>query len=88
MGDTVFLFGFGTEADKRKIIAGGPGHHEQALVLLIETINIGDVSPQTFTNVSFWGQLKNVPTMCAEKEIITKMGEAIGRVKEVETNEN
>ena len=43
LGDTMFLFRFGTEADKRKIIAGGPGHHEQTLVLLIETINIGDV---------------------------------------------
>lgn len=88
LGATVFLFRFGTEADKRKMIAGGPWHHEQALVLLIETISIGDVSQQTFTYVSFWGQLKNVPIMCVEKEIITEMGEAIGRVKEVETNEN
>ena len=43
LGDNVFMFKFGSEADKRSIMAGGPWHFDRALMVLTEPVGIGDV---------------------------------------------
>ncbi|KAL9420044.1 hypothetical protein AB3S75_037757 [Citrus x aurantiifolia] len=86
MGDNVFIFIFGTEADKRNILAGGPWHFYRTLIALVEPSGIGEITKQSFTHVSFWVQLYNVPIMCMNEEIIKEIGEEIGKVEEVGTN--
>ncbi|KAL9448069.1 hypothetical protein AB3S75_015523 [Citrus x aurantiifolia] len=86
MGDNIFIFRFGTEADKRNILAGGPWHFDRALIALVEPSGIGEVTKQSFTHVSFWVQLYNVPIMCMNEETIKEIGEEIGKVEEVGTN--
>ena len=46
-------------------------------------MGIGEVLKQSFTNASFWVQLKNVPIMCMDMGTISELGVAIGRVEEV-----
>ena len=43
LGDNVFMFKFGTEADKRSILMRGPWHFDRALIVLTEPAGIGDV---------------------------------------------
>lgn len=86
LGENVFIFQFGSEADKRKIFAGGPWHFDKALIVLTEPAGIGEITKQAFTHVSFWVQILNVPIMCMNKETIRELGEAIGRVEEVATD--
>ncbi|KAL9429420.1 hypothetical protein AB3S75_031266 [Citrus x aurantiifolia] len=86
MGDNIFIFKFGDEVDKRRIIAGGPWHFNQALIVLKEPEGIGEITAQLFTHTSFWVQIKNVPIMCMDGEICKGIGELIGRVEEVDTD--
>ena len=88
LGNNIFLFKFVLEADKKRILAGGPWHFDRALIILTEPTGIGEVTRQTFTHTSFWVQLRNVPIMCMEKDILKVLGEQIGTVEEVETDGN
>ncbi|KAL9419304.1 hypothetical protein AB3S75_037127 [Citrus x aurantiifolia] len=53
LGDNVFMFKFGAEADKRSILMGGPWHFNRALIVLTEPVGIGDVKRQDFSHVPF-----------------------------------
>ena len=86
LGENIFIFQFGSEADKRKVFTGGPWHFDKALIVLTELAGIGEITKQAFTHVSFWVQILNVPIMCMNKETIRELGEAIGRVEEVATD--
>lgn len=86
LGDNMFIFKFGSEADKRSILVGGPWHFDRALIVLIEPVGIGDVKKQDFSHTSFWVQIHDVPIMCMTKEMATALGEAIEKVEEVETD--
>ncbi|KAL9408628.1 hypothetical protein AB3S75_047079 [Citrus x aurantiifolia] len=86
LGDNVFMFKFGSNEDKRRILMGGPWHFDRALTVLTEPSRIGDIKKQDFSRVSFWVQLHEVPLMCMEKETAAELGAAIGKVEEVETD--
>lgn len=88
LGDNVFMFKFAMEVDKRRVLMNGPWHFNNALIVFIEPIGIGDISKEPFTHTSFWVQLQNVPIICMDKEILTEISEAIGKVEEVETDAN
>lgn len=53
LGDNVFMFKFGSNLDKRRILAGGLWHFERALIVLTELSGIGDIKKQDFSYVSF-----------------------------------
>ncbi|KAL9440453.1 hypothetical protein AB3S75_019170 [Citrus x aurantiifolia] len=86
LGNNVFLFKFALEANKKRILAGGPWHFDRALIILTEPKGFGEVTRQAFTHTSFWVQLRNVPIMCMEKDILKVSGEQIRTVEEVETD--
>lgn len=86
LGDNVFMFKFGTEADKRSILMGGPWHFDRALIVLTEPARIGDVKKQKLNQASFWVQIHDVPIMCMSKEMALELGNVIGKVEEVETD--
>lgn len=88
MGSNVFLFKFDTEEDKKRVLMGGPWHFDRALIVLTEPRGIGDIHKQVFTHISFWVQFHNVPIMCMHKEAIHKLGEKVGMVEEVDTDED
>lgn len=54
LGDNVFMFKFGLNEDKRRILAGGPWHFDRALIVLTKPIRIGDIKKQNFNYVFFW----------------------------------
>ncbi|KAH9703270.1 zinc knuckle protein [Citrus sinensis] len=87
MGDNIFLFKFASEEEKKRVLMGGPWHFDRALIVLTKPTGIGDIKNQSFTHATFWVQLHNIPIMCMNKEAIQKLGEKIGTVKEVETDE-
>lgn len=75
-GDNVFMFKFGTKIEKE-----GINKSAWAFIVFTEPKGIGDMSKQSFTNVSFWVQLQNVPIMCMDRETILELGEAINITK-------
>ncbi|KAH9728008.1 hypothetical protein KPL70_008866 [Citrus sinensis] len=87
MGDNIFMFKFASEEEKKRVLMGGPWHFDRALIVLTEPTGIEDIKNQSFTHTTFWVQLHNIPIMCMNKEAIQKLGEKIGTVKKVETDE-
>ena len=88
LGDNIFMFKFVLEADKRRVLAGGPWHFDRALIVLIEPKGIRSITTQTFTHTSFWVHLRNFPIMCMNVNVVEELGSVIGKVKEVEADEN
>lgn len=86
LGDNVFMFKFGSEVDKRSILVGVPWHFDRALIVLVEPVGIGDIKKQSFSQVSLWVQIHDVPIMCMSKEMATQLGAVIGKVEEVDTD--
>ncbi|KAL9446099.1 hypothetical protein AB3S75_013884 [Citrus x aurantiifolia] len=86
LGENIFMFKFATEADKKRILTGGPWHFNRALMVLIEPTGLGEVTKQSFSHAPFWVQIHNVPIMCMNEETIREFGKEIGKVEEVGTN--
>ena len=86
LGDNIFMFKFATEANKKRILTGGPWHFNRALMVLIEPTGLGEVTKQSFSHASFWVQIHNVPIMCMNEKTIREFGKEIGKVEEVGTN--
>ena len=53
LGDNIFMFKFGSNEDKRRILAGGPWPFDRALIVLIEPSGVEDIKKQNFNHVSF-----------------------------------
>lgn len=52
LGNNIFSFKFGLEADKQKVMAGGPWHFDRGLIMLKEPNEIGNMRKQEFTHAS------------------------------------
>ena len=63
----MFIFKFGSNEIRMRILAGGPWHFDRALIVLIEPVGIIDIKMQDFSHVSFWVQIHNVFIMSIEK---------------------
>ncbi|KAK9229667.1 hypothetical protein WN944_022631 [Citrus x changshan-huyou] len=87
MGENIFIFKFASEGEKKRIIHGGPWHFNNWLMVLTEPTGVGDIKQQTFTHTSFRVQIHNAPIMCMDKDIMKEIGQKIGKVEEVETDE-
>lgn len=88
LGNHIFMFKFTLEPDKRRIMLGGPWHFNRVSIVLTEPKGIGEITRQTFTHTLFWVQLKNTSIICIERDTLKILGEQIGTMEEVETNEN
>lgn len=51
--ENVFMFKFGAEVDKKRVLINGPWHFNNALIVFTEPVGIGDISKQSFTHTSF-----------------------------------
>ena len=51
LGNNVFLFKFVLEADKKRILAGGPWHFDRVLIILTKPKGIGEVTRQAFEDI-------------------------------------
>ena len=87
MGDNIFLFRFGSEEEKKRILMGGLWHFDRALLVLTEPNGVANIKEQTFMFTSFWVQIHNLPIMCMNKEAVTEVGKKIGKVEEIDTDE-
>lgn len=83
LGSNIFVFKFLSEADKKRVFNGGPWHFDRALMVLQEPKGIGSIKKQSFSHVSFWIQIHNVPLMCMDTSIIRELGSRVGKVEDI-----
>ncbi|KAL5815344.1 hypothetical protein ACOSQ4_025985 [Xanthoceras sorbifolium] len=82
--ENVFVFQFQNQADKRRVLTGGPWSFDKCLIVLEEPRGDGKFLEMEFNNVQFWVQLHNVPLVCMTKEIGWALGNKIGRVTDID----
>lgn len=82
----IFMFKFSLAEDKRRVLKGGPWHFDRAFIVLQEPSGIGNVTEQSFSHVSFWVQLHNVPLMCMDISTIREISSKIGMFEDVATD--
>ncbi|KAL5783297.1 hypothetical protein ACOSP7_008326 [Xanthoceras sorbifolium] len=82
--ENVFVFQFQNQADKRRVLTGGPWSFDKCLIVLEEPLGDGKFLEMGFNNVPFWVQLHNVPLVCMTKEIGWALGNKIGQVTDID----
>ena len=66
LGNNIFMFKFGLEAYKQKVMAGRPWHFDRTLIMLKEPSEIRNMRKKEFTHAAFWVQIHNIPIICME----------------------
>lgn len=84
LGSNIFMFKFFLEADKKRVMGGGPWHFDRALIVLTEPKGIRDIANQSFTHTSFWVHLRNVLITWMHRDMVQELGEYIGSMEEVD----
>ncbi|KAL5756018.1 hypothetical protein ACOSQ2_020764 [Xanthoceras sorbifolium] len=84
--ENVFVFQFQNQADKRRVLTGGPWSFDKCLIVLEEPRGDGKFLDMGFSHVQFWVQLHNVPLVCMTKEIGWALGNKIGRVMDIDVS--
>lgn len=77
----MFIFKFGSNEDKMRILAGGLWHFDRVLIVLTEPVGIIDIKMQDFSHLSFWVQIHNVLIMSMEKGTTIELRGTIGNVE-------
>lgn len=88
LGGNLFLIEFAEAKDKARVLEGRPWDFEGYL-FLVEDFD-GRISPSEFTfdRASFWVRMSNLPLACMGREVGFKLGAAVGRVEEVDTDKD
>ncbi|KAH9649425.1 CCHC-type domain-containing protein [Citrus sinensis] len=68
LGSNIFMFKFAVEADKKRVMGGGPWHFDGALM--------------SFTLTLFWVHLRNMLITWMHRDMVQELGEFIGSVGE------
>ncbi|KAL5768847.1 hypothetical protein ACOSQ2_015630 [Xanthoceras sorbifolium] len=82
--ENVFVFQFQNQADKRRVLTGGPWSFDKCLIVLEEPLGDGKFLEMGFNNVQFWVQLHNVPLICMTKEIGWALSNKISQVTDID----
>ncbi|KAL5740379.1 hypothetical protein ACOSQ2_029559 [Xanthoceras sorbifolium] len=78
--ENVFVFQFQNQADKRRVLTGGPWSFDKCLIVLEEPLGDGKFLEMGFNNVQFWVQLHNVPLIGQVTDIdVGATGDCLGR---------
>ncbi|KAL5570870.1 hypothetical protein UlMin_020467 [Ulmus minor] len=88
IGSNKFVFHFLSTTDRRRVLLGGPWCYQNKLLVLEEPAGVGDYSKMSFSQVPFWVQLHNIPVFCMSKAVGLILGNMVGRVQEVECNQD
>ncbi|KAJ4706539.1 Zinc CCHC-type-like protein [Melia azedarach] len=87
LGSNKFVFPFFFETDRKRVLYTGPWCFDKNLIVLTEPTGIEDLAQQSFTHVSFWIQIHNLPIMCMNRDVGTMLGQMIGEIEEVESRQ-
>lgn len=83
MGDDIFIFKFASKKEKKMVFMGVNG----TLIEPYRPIGIRDVKKKSFTHTSFWVHIHNITIMLIDRNPIQKLGENVGNVEKIETDE-
>jgi hypothetical protein len=82
--NNMWLFEFSDQADKRRVMEGRPWSFDRQILVLNEFDGSTPPSQLAFDHSPFWIQAHDMPLICMNKEVGTKMGKSLGELIEVD----
>jgi hypothetical protein len=86
--DNIWLFEFSDEGDKRRVLEGRPWSFDRHIVVLNEFDGSTPPSQLEFNRSPFWVQVHDMPLLCMNKNVGTKIGKSLGDLEDVDVAGN
>lgn len=84
IGSNMFVFEFPSEVEKQRLLLEGPWHFNNALVVLEQLEEGGDMGAMKFETQDLWIRVYNAPLICMSKSMAMQIGSELGQVLEVD----
>ncbi|XP_073041756.1 uncharacterized protein [Primulina eburnea] len=88
IGENMFMLNFNSIMDKRNVMLGGPWNFFKDLVIFKEPTGLQKTMDINFDELAIWVQCHNLPFAFMHESVIRNLGERIGRVLEVDGEED
>ncbi|KAF5454463.1 hypothetical protein F2P56_024125 [Juglans regia] len=88
VGTNKFVITFANQADKQRILDGRPWLFDNQLFVILPLDGFIPPQQMDFSRERFWVQFHDLPIACMNKAGGEKLGETVGRVLEVELQED
>jgi hypothetical protein len=86
--ESLWLFEFEEDGDKRKVMAGRPWSYDRTLLILNEFDGRLAPSQMEFSCSPIWVQIHNMPLGCMNRAMGAQIGQTIGEVEDVAVAED
>jgi hypothetical protein len=86
LGENLFLIEFNSKRDKARVLEGRPWIFEGNIFAVEDFDGQSSPSELTFTKISFWVRMFDLPLVCMGREVGKKLGETMGTVEEVDAD--
>jgi hypothetical protein len=84
MGNNTAMFMFQNDADAERVIVTGPWSFDKHLIILTRMDASIPFSKASFTHMSFWVQIHDLPVKLMKKEASEAIGKTVGVVEQAE----
>jgi hypothetical protein len=82
--DNMWLFEFTDQVDKMRVMDGRPWSYDRQILVLNEFDGTTPPSQLVFNHSPFWIQAHDMPLICMNKNVGTKIGNSMGELLEVD----
>ncbi|XP_059457118.1 uncharacterized protein LOC132186993 [Corylus avellana] len=84
MQDNVWLFEFVDLDDKKRVMEGRPWSFDRQILVLNDFDGSIPPAQMQFTHSPFWIQVHDMPLLCINKGVGTKIGESLGTLEDID----
>ena len=82
--DNVWLFEFTDGDDKQRVLNGWSWSFDRQILVFNDFDGSTPPSQMKFTHSPFWVQVHDMPMLCMNKAVGTKIGESLGELEDVD----
>jgi hypothetical protein len=82
--DNMWLVEFSDDGDKRRVLEARPWSFDRQILVLNEFDGITPPSQLDFSHSPFWVQVHDMPLLCMNKNVGTKIGNSLGELQKVD----
>jgi hypothetical protein len=82
--DNMWLFEFADQVDKKRVMEGRPWSYDRQILVLNEFDGSTPPSQLVFDHSPFWIQAHDMPLICMNKNVGSKIGNSLGELLEVD----
>jgi hypothetical protein len=86
--DNIWVFEFSDDRDKRRVLDGRPWSFDRQILVLNDFDGSKPPSQLEFNHSPFWVQVHDMPLLCMNKNVGTKIGNSLGDLEDVDVAGN